>query len=502
VTRSRQQSQRVLEQFIAQHKAADSTPRVLWAGIDETEQAFAKRCPAASKRLVLAIVPHGFAVPPTVRAVELPIKCFRTLHPKRRMRFTVLKGGRGSAKSWSIARVLVCEALATPLSILCCREIQSSIRASVHKLLASQIRSLGLQRWYDIDVRAIVAFNGSTFDFEGLFQNVDRIRSFEAADIVWIEEASNISADSWEILEPTLRKPSSFFVANYNPDAQDAPTHQMFAVAKRPDAIVEHVTYLDNPFVTEPLQKAAEYLRSVDDDAYRHVWLGETRSHSDSQILKGKFSVEEFEPKEDWNAPMFGLDFGFSQDPVAAVKCYVHERTLYVEHEVWQIGCDIDRTPQLLDQIPDARRHTIRADCARPETISYLQRHGYAGCTGVEKWSGSVEDGVAHLRSYQKIVIHQRCEHTIEEARLYSYKVNKLNGDVLPDIADKFNHCMDALRYALAPLIRRSGAGHGLLQWMQDEQAKKQQSQELKPDQSPRDKRDAPGVTVTPLTWQ
>lgn len=187
------------------------------------------------------------------------------------------------------------------------------------------------------------------------------------------------------------------------------------------------------------------------------------------QILRGKYVVEEFEPQKHWDGPYLGLDFGFSQDPTAAVKCYMADNTLYISHEAWAIGCDIDATPRLLDTIPEARTHVMRADCARPETISYLQSHGYGSVIGVEKWKGSVEDGVAHLRSYERIVIHPRCEHAIEEARLYSFKIDRLTRDVLPDIVDRHNHIWDATRYALAPIIQRRG---GLLDYYAQELAK------------------------------
>lgn len=465
------------DRTLAAARAAQSAPAVVWAALgEESPAAFAQRCQQAREcsPVVLAVIPCGHPCPEGARAVELPAKHFRVLHPARRARFRVLKGGRGAAKSWSIARVLVVEALRLPLSVLCCREVQNSIRASVHRLLANQIRSLGLQQWYDIDVRQIRAFNGSTFDFEGLFQNVDKIKSFEGADACWIEEAESISANSWEILEPTLRRPGSQFLVNYNPDSASAPTHEMFAVRPRPDALVEHVDYRDNPWLTDPLRRSMEYMRGVDFDAYRHVWEGETRAFSDAQILKGKFVVEEFDPCDDWSGPHFGLDFGFSQDPTAGVRCYVaeRERTLYISHEAWGLRTDIDATPGLLDALgEDARRHTIRADGSRPESISYLQRHGYPAVTAAPKWSGSVEDGVAHLRSYEKIIIHPRCEHVLEEARLYSFKVDRLTGAVLPDIVDKFNHCMDALRYALSPLIK-SGGADALISFYRDELAR------------------------------
>ncbi len=110
-------------------------------------------------------------------------------------------------------------------------------------------------------------------------------------------------------------------------------------------------------------------------------------------------------------------------------------------------------------KIPGIENHIIRADSARPESTSYLKRNGLPRTVSVEKWPGSVEDGVAHLRSYAEIVIHPRCVETIREARLWSYKVDRLTGDVLPVLVDANNHYWDAARYALAPIIQRRDAG-------------------------------------------
>jgi hypothetical protein len=106
--------------------------------------------------------------------------------------------------------------------------------------------------------------------------------------------------------------------------------------------------------------------------------------------------------------------------------------------------------------VPGARRHTIRADSARPETISYMRQHGYRHVEGAAKWPGSIEDGIAFIRQFERVVIHPRCTHAAEEFRLYSYKVDKLSGDVLPDVVDGHNHCIDALRYR----CRRSSRHH------------------------------------------
>jgi len=255
------------------------------------------------------------------------------------------------------------------------------------------------------------------------------------------------------------------------------------------------VTFDDNPWFPEPLQLERDYLRRVDHDAYRHVWLGECRTMSDAQVFKGKYVVEEFEPAAHWSGPHFGADWGFSQDPTTLVKAWVHDRVLYVEYEAYGVGIDIDRTPQMFDAVPGARNYTIRADSARPETISFMQRNGYGFMQSVAKWSGSVEDGIAHIRSYERVVIHPRCTHAIEEFRLYSFKVDKLSGDIQPVPADRHNHVIDALRYALTSMIKSTGAV-GLIEFWKRDAAKQQQKKiELK---------NRPGVIVTELTspWQ
>jgi phage terminase large subunit len=206
-------------------------------------------------------------------------------------------------------------------------------------------------------------------------------------------------------------------------------------------------------------------LKRVDDDAYQHVWLGKCRQHSDAQIFKGKFVVESFQPQPSWDGPYHGLDLGFSTDPTVLTKCWIADSRLYIEKEAWGLHVDTHKLPDLLDTVPNARNHVIRADSSRPETVSYLAQHGVPQCVSVDKWPGSVEDGIARMRAFEQIVIHPSCTHTIEEFRLYSYKVDRLTGDVLTDIVDKANHCIDSIRYGIAPLIRSGGAG-AFLSWI------------------------------------
>jgi phage terminase large subunit len=368
-------------------------------------------------------------------------------------RYLVAYGGRGSAKSWSICRRLLREALWKPIRVLCCREIQLSIEESVHHLIESQIAELGLAHYFEVLEKRITSKAGAEFVFAGLRSNVAKIMSFEAIDRVWVEEAAAISHNSWEKLIPTIRRPGSQLLISFNPDLEDDPTYKRFIKSPPPDAIVRKVSWRDNPHFPEELRREKDYLSSVDPDAYEHVWEGACRSHSDAQVFKGKFAIEAFEPQDGWDGPYLGADFGFN-DPTTLVSCRIGGRTLYVENEAYAVSCDIDRTPALFDEVPEARKQTIRADSSRPETISYLQQHGYPELVGVDKWPNSVEEGVQFLRQFERIVIHPRCEHVAAEFRLYSYKVDRLSGDVLPELQDKHNHCIDALRYALAPIIK------------------------------------------------
>jgi phage terminase large subunit len=201
----------------------------------------------------------------------------------------------------------------------------------------------------------------------------------------------------------------------------------------------------------------------LDDQTYAWVWEGAYRENSDSQVLSGKYVVREFTPEASWAGPYYGLDWGFSQDPTAGVKLWINDGRLYVEHEAGRVGLENDDIAAfMIDRLPGIELHTVRADSARPETISHVRSDGQGRrkalpkIVGAEKWAGSVEDGIAHLRSYKEIVVHPRCTGFLREARMYSYKVDRMTGDVLPIVVDANNHYMDASRYALGPLIKQA----------------------------------------------
>jgi phage terminase large subunit len=392
---------------------------------------------------------------------DLPAYAEGLFIPKR---YKVYYGGRGAARSWSFARALLIKGAQQRLRLLCVREFQKSIADSVHKLLVDQIELLQMPGWTVTQRLIEHAGTGTTFIFEGLRYNTNRIKSLEGIDICWVEEAESVSKDSWELLIPTIRKEGSEIWISFNPDVEEDPTYQRFVVNRPPNAIVQKVGWEDNPWFPETLAEERDYLYRVDPEAADHVWGGEPRRASEAQILAGKWRVEAFEPEGHWVGPLFGGDFGFAEDPSTLVELYIHKKkgvqgVLYLRRESWHVKLDIHKMiPQWNKDIGverTLRGRVIRADSARPETISYLKQHGLQRIQPVFKWPGSVEDGIAYLRGFEEIIIHPSCKHAREEARLYSYKVDKHTGDILPEVKDAHNHIWDAVRYALAPMIRQ-----------------------------------------------
>ena len=394
-----------------------------------------------------------------LQKVDIPGKFQALIQPAR---YKVFYGGRGGAKSWAVARVLLGMAASRRLRILCARELQTSIADSVHRLLADQIYAMGLQQNFEIVKTAIRSTTGSEFLFKGLRMSIQEIKSTEGVDICWVEEAQSVSADSWDILIPTIRKQGSEIWVTFNPREESDPTYQRFVMKPQPGAIVEKVGWQDNPWFPPTLDAERRYMLSIDPDAYHHIWGGHCRTISQAVIFGKRISIDAFETPE--GARFFhGADWGFANDPTTLVRSFIKDECLYIDAEAFGYGVEIDETAQLFDSIQTSRDWPIKADAARPETISFLRRQGF-NITPADKWQGSVEDGIAHLKAFKQIIIHERCKHMQEEQRLYSYKVDKVTGEILPIIVDAHNHGWDAVRYSLDGYIQRRG---GLGVWAQ-----------------------------------
>ena len=377
-------------------------------------------------------------------------------------RFHVLKGGRGSAKTraaaaWCAARAIYHAQSGRRGVILCGREHLNSLEESS---LPEIKETIAAHEWmrplFDVGEKYIRTSCGNvSFAFAGLRHNLDSLKSKARILDAWVDEAENVSEMAWRKLIPTIREEGSKLVISYNPESPESATHRRFVANTQPDIAVTHVNWKDNPWFPDVLN--VERLRDMANspEVYEHVWNGAFLTMTDAQIFSGKIDIREFEPQPGWDGPYYGGDFGFSQDPTAAVEVWVNGAELCIRREAFKIGLELDDTAAFVTRkIPGFEREVSRWDNSRPESISHLRRHGIPRATSVDKWPGSVEDGIAFLRSFSRIAIHPECDNITREARLYSYKVDRLTGDVTTTIVDAHNHGWDAVRYAVAPMIK------------------------------------------------
>lgn len=388
----------------------------------------------------------------------------------RPARTRVFKGGRGSGKTRGLAlrsalRVYQLAERGVEGVFLASREHLNSLDESSMEEIKAAIGSVPwLASYFDIGEKYVRTRNRRiSYAFAGLRHNLDSIKSKARIIGNWTDEAESVSEVAWRKLVNTLREEGDGWIAenwiSYNPESPESATHKRFVKDPADDCIVTTVNWQDNPWFPSLLNAARLEDQRLRPETYEHVWEGEFLTLTDAQVFSGRYAVEEFEPEESWDGPYQGLDFGFAQDPTAAVRCYIHDRRLWIRHEAGSVRLELDGTaPHVKARIADFDRYVIRADSARPESISYLKRHGLPLIQAAEKWPGSVEDGVAFIKAFDKVVIHPDCEQTAREFRLYSHKVDKRSGDILPEIVDAHNHYIDATRYALAPMVRRRDA--------------------------------------------
>ena len=372
-------------------------------------------------------------------------------------RFKGASGGRGGAKSHFYATLAIMEAMSGHQRFVCGREIQNSIADSVKQILEDKIQNFGVIDQFKITDREIVCpRTESLFIFKGLRNHtVSSVKSIEGFTRLWLEEAQTISQKSLDIAIPTFRTAQSQIWAAWNPNKENDPVERLFRENKdEPDFLYIHVNYYDNPWFPDVLRTDMERDKRRDPDKYAHVWLGHYIKNSESRVFRN-YKIEPFDTPDD-AVFLFGADWGFSVDPTVLVRCFVKERTLFVDQEAYQVGCEIDRTPALFDKVNGSRKWTIRADSARPETISYMRRAGFKIVSAI-KGAGSVEEGIEFLKAYD-IVVHPNCMHTCDEFALFSYKTDRLTGEITNQIDDANNHCLDALRYAVETL-RHSNTG-------------------------------------------
>lgn len=395
-----------------------------------------------------------------------------------------LKGGRGSTKSSFVAIEIVLGIVLEPdANAIVLRKVGDTIRTSVLENILWAIDTLG---WTDqfrhTKAPAVVTYRktGQKIIFKGL-DDSKKLKSIKLKNgyfkFLWFEEADEFDGmDEIRNVEQSVLRGGDKFVEfiTYNPPNDPANWVNVEAdleakmVEEDPDYVsdryIHHSTYLGVPpeWLGPKFLKDAERLKRKNPLAYDHEYMGLAVGRAEQIIFHGYWTEREFNTPDlshvYQNRFFNGADWGFSQDPVALIRAFIlfenGERNLYIDHEAGGVGIELKELKQLFSSIPGARQTRWYGDNSRPETISYVSGEGF-NIAAAPKWDGSVEDGIEYLKAFDNIFIHPRCVKLIEEMKKYSYKVDKHTKEILPIIVDKWNHYIDALRYALAEYITR-----------------------------------------------
>ena len=391
---------------------------------------------------------------------EFPGKLRCLFQPSR---YKFIRGGRGSGKSWGVARALLIIGGQKPTRILCTREVQKSIKQSVHQLLTDQIKALGLESFYTVLQTEIRGANGTQIFFSGLSDlTVDSIKSFEGCDIVWIEEAQSITERSLKVLVPTIRKEGSEIWATYNPELETDPIHQMAVVNPPPGTISIEMNYGDNPWFPDVLEQERQHAQAtMSPEEYGHVWEGRCKPAVDGAIYfnevsqaeqAGRFTRVPYDPLLKAHT-VWDLGFNDSMTIIIAQRAASEIRIIdYIEdsHKPLPDYVEMLRARGLnwgVDYLPHdgfATRHqTGRSDA---DVLQALGR----SVERVEDKQG-VEGGIRNARIvFPRIWFNTEApgvKRLIECLKRYRRNVSAKTGEAGNPLHDEYSHGADAFRY-------------------------------------------------------
>jgi phage terminase large subunit len=385
-------------------------------------------------------------------------------------RYKVAYGGRGSGKSWSFARALLLKGVDTPLRILCAREIQKSIKDSVHQLLSDQIVNIGLTNKYTVQETEINGNNGTRFIFVGLSAlTVDTIKSYEGIDIVWIEEGQTITERSWKILIPTIRKDGSEIWISFNPDLESDPTFQRFVANPAPDSIVAVMNWRDNPFFNSVLEAERQDCMVRFPNDYPNVWEGQCRPAVEGAIYFEEIARMERDgrvcnvPYDPMLRAHIVFDLGFNDEmSVAIVQRHASEirivkyiedtqKTLdYYSHELKQLKYNWGK---VWLPFSDGFSKDFKTGKGSDQILQAL---GWNVAKKEEVSNTDVEEGIRQTRLiFPRIYVDKtHCEPLIESWKRYRRHINKQTLTAGAPVHDQFSHGADCTRYIAVNIDR------------------------------------------------
>ncbi len=382
-------------------------------------------------------------------------EAWEAVHDSCNYRWVILRGGRGSSKSWGIAEMIILLMVNGYERVLCARYQKNKTDSSVHQIFKDTIKRFGLTPFFTITNTYIrYEATGSEVNYIGLAVNPDEIKSYEGYTIGWVEEARIVPKKTlFDIYPPTVRAGRGLIFASYNPEQKDDPIHEQIETGKISNAKVIDINYWDNPFFPEVLGRDMLHCKKNDDETYQWLWAGGLRKFSDEQIFRDSFTVMDIAdfpeiPKERY----FGADWSNGgQDPHTLSSCFIKDDTLYIDQAQY-LRCDIDELPDRFAEFDDSAENKIFGDCANDGVGKYLRKRGYRVYSLAKL---EVEAGIRYLRSFKTVVIASHLKDCITEFNRYSRKTDPKTDEILPDRVDKFHHIIDGVRYSLRKQIAK-----------------------------------------------
>lgn len=365
-------------------------------------------------------------------------------------REAAIYGGRFSLKSHTVARYLLIQARMKQIRVGCFREFQNSISESSHQLLSDLINEYELKDFEITDKTIVNKITGSDFIFKGLHHNEQSIKSIEGIDIAWVEEAQTISEKSIEILTPTVRKEGSKIIYTYNRLTESDPVHRRLVIEGRPNTLILNLNYdvaLKYGYMPDVIKNEMEDDKQNRPSLYKHKWLGEPQSH-ELKIYKDWNFIDDI-PHEA-RLEVYGLDFGYTNDPTAIVALYKYNGGYILDEITYTKGLTNERIAKILVNLPQA---LVMADSAEPKSIDEIRVYG-VNILPVEKGQGSVLQGIQYVQN-QKISVTRHSTNLIMEYQNYIWKKDK-DGRITNIPESGYDHLNDAIRYAFNAIRPRS----------------------------------------------
>lgn len=390
--------------------------------------------------------------------LQLPSKLNGLFKPKR---YKVMFGGRGGGKSHGVAAALLALGAKKPMRILCAREVQKSMRDSVHRLLKDKVIQLGLEHFYEITDFEIRGQNGTLIVFSGLQSHtVDSIKSFEGIDIVWVEEGHSVSKKSWDVLIPTIRKEGSEIWITLNPDMETDDTYQRFIATPSDDTWLCEINWYDNPWFPEVLnQERLKAKRVMSKEDYEHIWEGKPRMVSEGAIYRheiqdafnsGRVTIVPYDPTLPvhtvwdlgWNDAM---TIGLVQRDLTSVRVigYIEDSHRTLD---WYIA-ELEKHPYRwgTDFLPhDGRTRNFQTGKSTEEILYELGRRSV-----FVQNATSIEEGIRATRMlFPKVYFDkEKTGRLLECLKRYSRQIHVKTGAPMQPLHDEYSHGADMFRY-------------------------------------------------------